>query len=122
MKAFFKPIFVFFTDNLSLFDNVLYDFLLMGIIGLVAFRVAFSSVGWFYALDIIDSREAGSFLHWVIRSIAFLVLFTFVYFFIWLVKIIIANPVILFLILGIVLILVITMVCIFKIWIKRGMD
>ena len=69
MKSF---IFNLITSPLSLFENPLYNYIAMGLIGIVAFVIAFSAVG-----ELGLSGEAGSIAHWIIRL--------FVFVFIWLI-------------------------------------
>lgn len=76
MKEILKPIFEWLTGNYSLFDNVLYNYIAMGIIGLIVFRVAWNIVGSLYKNDIISGRLAGSIIHWVVRFISFAVIFS----------------------------------------------
>lgn len=65
----------------------------MGIIGLIAFRVAWNIVRSLYNNDIISGRSAGSIIHWVVRFISFVVIFSTVSVLIWLIKLIITIPV-----------------------------
>lgn len=67
--------FEYLTESYSLLESPLDDLAIMGIIGVVAFAVAYAIVGWFYDMGIIAGREAGSFLHWTIRAIVFVAIY-----------------------------------------------
>jgi hypothetical protein len=70
----------------------MYNYIAMGIIGLIAFVIAYGLVGKLYDNDIIEGASIGSILHWIIRLIVCSVLFLAVSFVIWLVKAIISIP------------------------------
>lgn len=57
-----KFMFDLITSPLSLFDNPIYNYISMAIIGYIAYKIAFSIVG-----DLGLRGEAGSIIHWVIR-------------------------------------------------------
>lgn len=78
MKTILKPIFEWLTDGYTLFDNVLHNYLTMAIVGFIAFAVAWNIVGLLYRNDMISGRISGSILHWIIRLITFVVLFSFI--------------------------------------------
>ena len=63
MKSF---IFDLMTSPFSLFDNPLYNYLAMALIGVVAYKIAFSAVK-----ELGLRGEAGSIAHWTIRLIVF---------------------------------------------------
>jgi len=88
----FKWVFDFVTDQFTLFDNFLYNYIAMGIIGLIAFAIAYRLVGKLYDYDIIEGSSIGSILHWIIRLVVCTALFLAVSFVIWLVKAIISIP------------------------------
>ena len=112
MKVILKPIFEFLIGGFTLFDNFIYDYIALGIIGSLAFVFAFKLVGFLYDVGVIESREAGSLLHWTIRLIAFLVLFIATYAVIWLVKFFIANPFWFWIIVGVIVIGIVVFVII----------
>jgi hypothetical protein len=70
-----KILFEYLTDSFSLLENPLDDYVIMAIIGVVAYIIAYSLVGKLYSYDLIDGRGAGHFLHWIIRFIVFVVIF-----------------------------------------------
>lgn len=61
-----KTIFDLITASFSLFENPIYNYIAMTIIGLIAFKLAFSIVGKSELRG-----EAGSIAHWIIRFLAF---------------------------------------------------
>jgi hypothetical protein len=75
MKNILKPIFEMITGELILFDDIIYNYIAMGIIGLIAFGLAWRFVGFLYEKDIIQGRSSGSAIHWIVRLICFVVLF-----------------------------------------------
>ena len=85
-----KPIFELLTGEFVLFGNVIYNYIAMGIVGLIAFVIAFKLVGMLYDADIISSRSAGSFFHWFFRFVSFIVIFYILSCAIWLIKFIMA--------------------------------
>lgn len=56
-----------------------YEWLIMAIIGAIAFVIAFGIVGALYDGNIIDGQGAGSFVHWLIRIIVLIVLWALTY-------------------------------------------
>lgn len=66
-----KFIFDLITSSLSLFENPIYNYIVMAIIGYISFKIAFTIVG-----ELGLRGEAGSIVHWIIRF--------FVLLFIWL--------------------------------------
>lgn len=70
-----KYIFEYLTDSFSLLDNPLDDWVIITIIGVIAYKIAYRSVGDLFRFDLIDGREAGHVLHWIIRLIVFIFIF-----------------------------------------------
>lgn len=68
-------IFEYLTDSYSLFDNPIYNYIIMAIVGWVAYLIAYNVVGDLYCLHFIRGREIGSFLHWFIRLIVFVAIY-----------------------------------------------
>ena len=83
MKRF---IFDLITSPLSLFDNPIYDFITMTIIGFIAFKIAFAIVG-----EMGLRGEAGSIAHWIIRFFILLLICSIFYTIIKIVTFIIDN-------------------------------
>ena len=92
VKEILKPIFEWLTGNYNLFDNVLYNYAVMVSIGFLAFVVAWRIVGFLYAYDLIRGRTVGSIIHWSVRFIAFVIIFTVVSVIIWFIKLILLIP------------------------------
>ncbi|KNY30534.1 hypothetical protein [Pseudobacteroides cellulosolvens] len=92
MKTILKPIFEWLTDGYTLFDNVLYNYITISIVGFIAFSVAWNIVGSLYRNDIISGKTSGSILHWMIRLITFVVLFSFVSIILRVIRFIITVP------------------------------
>ena len=88
----FKSLFESIIGQFSISDNVIYNYVVMALIGAIAYRIAFRTVGTLYRQDIIDGGFVGSLLHWLIRLIVFVALFIFVWLMIFLVKLIIQVP------------------------------
>lgn len=61
-----KFIFDLITASFSLFENPIYNYIAMTIIGFIAFKFAFGIVD-----ELGLKKEAGSIAHWIIRLLAF---------------------------------------------------
>lgn len=70
-----KILFQYLTDSYALLENPVDNYIIMGVVGFIAFLIAYSIVGWFYGEHLISSSGAGSVLHWIIRLIVFLALY-----------------------------------------------
>jgi hypothetical protein len=90
VKAILKPIFEMLTGEFVLFGNVLYNYVAMAAIGLVAFLIAFGVVGKLYGEGAISSRGFASLVHWIIRLVVFIVVFYILSWGIWLARTIMA--------------------------------
>ncbi len=86
MKNILKPIFEMITGEYVLFDNVIYNYITLSIVGIIAFKVAWNFVEKLYDYGIIMSKSSGSIIHWTIRLITFIVLFYILSGIIWLTK------------------------------------
>ena len=71
MSIVLKPLFDILTGDVAVMNNVLYNYLIMLVVGEIAFRVAFSLVGDAYNLGLISGKSAGSILHWIIRLVIY---------------------------------------------------
>lgn len=87
----FKPIFEILIDPLGLPIEWYYEYIILAVIGIIAYRIAYSEVGGMYRSGLIDGKTSGSFFHWLIRLIIFAMLWAITYFVIWLGKIIKNN-------------------------------
>ena len=75
----FKPIYEYITEVFGkITGNTLYDFIIVALISQILFLPAFRIVGDMYKLGMIESKAAGSFFHWLIRGIFFIILVVFI--------------------------------------------
>lgn len=75
----FKFLFDILTDPLGLPIEWYYEYLILAVIGAVAYGIAYRCVGDIYHMGAIDGRTSGSFFHWLIRLILFVVLWAVTY-------------------------------------------
>lgn len=75
----FKFLFDILIDPLGLPIEWYWEYLILAIIGAVAYVMAYRFVGDMYHIGAIDSRMGGSFLHWLIRFILFAALWAITY-------------------------------------------
>lgn len=88
MKQILKPVFEIITEEYILFDNVIYNYIILSIIGVIALKVAWNFVGKLYDYGIIIGKSSGSIIHWIIRLMIFTVLFYILGGIIWLTKLV----------------------------------
>lgn len=86
MKQILKPVFEMITGEYVLFDNVIYNYITLSLVGIIALKAAWNFVGKLYDYGIIMSKSSGSIIHWTIRLITFIVLFYILSGIIWLTK------------------------------------
>lgn len=79
MSAIFKFLFERATDPLGLPINAFYEYIILAVIGAVAYSIAYSKVGDMYHGSLISGRTEGSFFHWLIRLILFVGLWLLAY-------------------------------------------
>lgn len=79
MSAIFKFLFEKATDPLGLPINPIYEYLILLIINEIAYQIAYAKVGGMYHSGMIGGRTSGSFFHWFIRGILFVVLWLVAY-------------------------------------------
>lgn len=111
MKIILKPIFEMITGEYTLFDNVLYNYIAMFIIGLIAFKIAWNFVSNLYDWGIISGSNSGSLIHWSVRIIVFVVVFYIFSLTIWLTKFIYTYR----FIIAILIVIAVVTIIIFKI-------
>lgn len=70
-----KLLFEYIISSFSLFEDPIKNYMIMAIIGAIAFTVAYGAVGELYSFGIIGGRESGHVLHWIIRLIVFGVIY-----------------------------------------------
>lgn len=75
----FKFIFDILTDPLGLPIEWYWEYLVLLVIGAVAYAVAYRCVGDMYSGGMIDGSTSGSFFHWLIRLILFVILWAVTY-------------------------------------------
>lgn len=97
----FKVTFDFLTEPLGLPIAWYWEYIILTIIGLIAYKISFNIVGDMYRADFISGRTAGSFFHWLIRLFVFAVMWGVTYSLIWLGKLIIVNLQMILIVLGI---------------------
>ena len=95
MRELFSFIFDHLTDPLTLPIDPLYEWALLGFIGLIAYATSFRIVGDIYRSGLIDGSFLGSLFHWIIRFLIFVALWFVVYWTIVIGQWIIANWVVL---------------------------
>ena len=64
----FKFIFDLATEPLGLPIEWYYEWIILAVIGYIAYLIAYEKVGSLYHGDLISGRAAGSFCHWIIRT------------------------------------------------------
>ena len=87
----FKLFFELLTDPLGLPIDWIYEYIILGVIGVIAYLFAFNTVGNLYNSEMIYGRFSGSLFHWIIRLFAFCLLWAITYGVIWIGKRIIEN-------------------------------
>ena len=71
MREFFSFCFDQLTDPLSLPLNPITEYIILAVIGMLAFILAFRLVGNMYDADVIGESVLGSIFHWVLRLVLF---------------------------------------------------
>ena len=75
MKEVFKAIYDFVMDQFTLFDNPVWNYIAIAIVGIKAFGIAWNVVGSLYNSGDIQGGCIGSVIHWVIRILVAGILF-----------------------------------------------
>lgn len=75
----FKFLFDLLTEPLGLPIEWYWEYLILAVVGAVAYGVAYRCVGDMYSGGMIKGRTGGSFFHWLIRFILFVVLWAITY-------------------------------------------
>ena len=89
----FRFIFDLATEPLGLPIDWYYEWIILGVIGYIAYLIAYDKVGSLYHGDFISGRAAGSFFHWIIRTIYFIVMWAITYGMIWTGKFVMAHKI-----------------------------
>lgn len=92
MNLILRSVFEWVIGNYTLFENPLYDYIAMAIIGAVAFIIAWIFVGILYGEDIINIPIVGSIIHWIVRLVVFVFIFMAVSVVIWIIKFVFSIP------------------------------
>lgn len=96
----FKLLFEFLTEPLGLPIEWYYEYVILAVVGFIAYIIAFRCVGSMYREGFISSRSTGSFFHWLIRLIFFIIIWAVTYGVIALIKWLCANWVLVLCVLG----------------------
>ena len=96
----FKLLFEFLTEPLGLPIEWYYEYVILAVVGFAAYAIAFRCVGSMYREGFISSRGAGSFFHWLIRLIFFVIIWAVTYGVIAFVKWLCANWILVLCVLG----------------------
>lgn len=107
------------TDPLGLPIAWYWEWIILAVIELAAFAIAFRAVGNLYADGMISGSTAGSVLHWIIRLIVFVVIWAITYFVIWLAKLIFAHWLLIVSILGGILVTA-AIICLIVRYTRKG--
>ena len=89
----FKFIFDLITEPLGLPIEWYYEWIILLVIGEIAYRVAYDKVGVLYQSGSISGKSAGSFFHWIIRTVVFVAIWAITYGVIWIGKFVMAHKV-----------------------------
>ena len=89
----FKFIFDLITEPLGLPIEWYYEWSILLVIGEIAYRVAYDKVGVLYQSGSISGRAAGSFAHWIIRTVVFVAVWAVTYGVIWIGKFVMAHKI-----------------------------
>ena len=87
-----KPLFEVLTGDVTVLDNVLNNYLIMLVVGELAYRFAWNFVRDLYHTGAIDGKVSGSVIHWIIRFIAYIICAYIIRGGIWLYGLVIAVP------------------------------
>lgn len=87
----FKVLFEFLTEPLGLPIVWYQEYIILAVIGLVAYIIAYNTVGDLYRAAFISGSTAGSFFHWLIRFFVFAIIWALTYSVIWISKLVISN-------------------------------
>ena len=120
MRTVFSFILDRITDPLGLPIEWYWEWIILAVVGLAAYIIAYRAVGDLYSDGWIDGSTAGSVLHWIIRLIAFIIIWAITYGVIWLVRFITVHWVIVLSVLGGVLLTAATIITLLQVSKKRG--
>ncbi len=113
----FKFIYELLMDPLGLPIDFYLEWLILVAIDQISYRIAFDKVGGMYNSGMISGSSAGSFFHFLIRSIYFVGIWAVTYAIIWIGKFAIVHKTIMLNILiglAVIVVVAIIVLCIFK--------
>lgn len=111
MREIFSAIFDILIDPLGLPISALWEFVILIIIGEIAYKIALSMVGDMYRSGGISSSFVGSVFHWIIRLVVFIIVWAVTYAVICIVKFITVHWLKIFCVLvGLLLIVVLSVI------------
>ena len=113
----FKFIFELATEPLGLPIEWYYEWIILLVIGEIAYQVAYDKVGTLYHGGFISGKSAGSFFHWIIRTVVFVAIWAITYGVIWIGKFVMVHKI--QVIIGICSIVAVAIVAKLLIWIKQ---
>ena len=87
----FKAVFELITEPLGLPIPWYYEWIILYIVGKIAYVIAYTKVGILYHTDIISGKTLGSFFHWIIRLFYWIVIWAIIYGAIWIGKFVLAH-------------------------------
>lgn len=96
----FKLLFEFLTEPLGLPIEWYWEYIILAVVGFIAYIIAFRCVGKMYKSKTIRGKTAGSFFHWLIRLIFFVIIWAVTYGVIAFVKWLCANWILVLCVLG----------------------
>ena len=103
-----KLLFEFLAEPLGLPIEWYWEYVILAVIGTFAYIIAYNCVGSMYKGGLISGRGIGSFFHWLIRLVFFVIIWAATYSIIALVKWICANWIMVLCILGGIMVLAAT--------------
>lgn len=86
-----KLVFNLLTEPLGLPITWYWEYIILALIGLLACKIAYNTVGRLYGEGFISSKTSGSFFHWLIRLLVLTIIWVVTYCMIRFGKFIIAN-------------------------------
>jgi hypothetical protein len=113
----FKFIFDLATETLGLPIEWYYEWIILLVIGEIAYQVAYNKVGVLYHNGSISGKSAGSFVHWIIRTVVFVAIWAVTYAVIWIGKFVMVHKI--QVAIGICSIVTVVIVAKLFIWIKE---
>ena len=74
-----KIVFELFTQPFGLPLEWYWELIILAFIGFIAFIFAYKLTGYLYNTESIEGKSIGCFFHWLIRFIAFIVIWALIY-------------------------------------------